>query len=105
MFSERYQPCAFTVAWKNGLKRDERAGGQIAELTKRDVVTFVSIATIGILYPIQKVTLGIPVVIGRIDVVVFIEDVGGVDDYRCPELGLDNGPVFNGDVGGVGDGK
>ena len=64
-------------------------------LTESDIVGSVGIATIGVLEPTEESSSSLGIVLGSIDVVVFVQHIGRVDDDRSPELGLDNRPILD----------
>ena len=74
-------------------------------LTKSDIMRPVRITAIGILQPTQESPSSLGVVLGSVDVVVFVQDIGGIDDDRSPELRLNNAPILDDYILGVGDCK
>jgi len=123
MFSEISRLTDRTNSWRTELmegkkcreQREEwrRRRGQerfgddesLTPLTKSDIMRPVRITAIGILQPTQESPSSLGVVLGSVDVVVFVQDIGGIDDDRSPELRLNNAPILDDYILGVGDCK
>jgi len=122
MFSEISQLTDEThdelTRWKaRRVESEERRGGgdegrndlamirKLTPLTKSDIMRPVRITAIGILQPTQESPSSLGVILSSIYVVVLVQNIGRVDDDRSPELRLNNAPILDDYILGVGDCK